>query len=275
MKKKLQLSIALFIAIFLSACSTVPISGRTRIALMTSPAQEEQLGNQAWKQIQQKEKLTKNKNMSDAVKRVGKRIAKIADKYADNFHWEFKTFESPQANAFCLPGGKVAVYTGIFQYADCDAELAHVMGHEIGHAIARHGGERISEEQVRKVGGTLVSALSGKKYSKLAGIVYGGATQIGVMLPYSRTHEYEADEIGLQLMAKAGYDPQYALIFWEKFAKSANIPNWQEFLSTHPISSKRLEAMRQQLPKAMKYYDDAPNKLGKGQVYNWKKSLSK
>jgi predicted Zn-dependent protease len=240
---------------------------------MTTPVQEEKLGDQAWQQIQQKEKLTSNKNMSDAVKRVGQRIAKVANAYADNFKWEFKTFESDQANAFCLPGGKVAVYTGLFQYADCDAELAHVMGHEIGHAIARHGGERISEEQVRQVGGNIVSALSGKKYSKLASVVYGGATQLGVMLPYSRTHEYEADEIGLQLMAKAGYDPQYALLFWQKFAEAGKIANWQEFLSTHPISSKRLTSMKKQLPMAIEYYNKASEKLKSGQVYTWKKKL--
>ena len=127
-------------ALVMSACRTVPITGRSQM-LFTSPEEERQLGNRAWVEIKRKEKETRNKQYSEAVTRVGKNIAAVAN--ASGFQWEFKTFESKQANAFCLPGGKVAVYTGIFKYMANDAELAAVIGHEIGHAIARHGFERI------------------------------------------------------------------------------------------------------------------------------------
>jgi len=273
MKKYLFIFFYSGLLFLLASCSTVPITGRTRIALMTSPKQEEELGNQAWVQILKKEHLTKNKNYSEAVERIGKNIAKVAN--APNFKWQFKTFNSKQANAFCLPGGKVAVYSGIFQFADCDAELAAVMGHEIGHAIARHGGERISEDQVRKVIGAGVLSFTDPKYRKLATMVYGGASQIGFMLPYSRTHEYEADHIGLILMAKAGYDPNYALSFWNKFAKISKMSSIEEFISTHPISAKRLAQMRKFLPDALKLYEKAPLKLKSGEVYSWKRSSSK
>jgi len=273
MKKHFYTFVSVITLFFLAACSTVPITGRSRIALMTTPEQEEQLGNQAWQEIQKKEHLTKNKDYADAVKRVGENIAAVAD--APDFKWEFKTFESNQANAFCLPGGKVAVYTGIFQFADCDAELAAVMGHEIGHAIARHGGERIAEDQIRQAIGAGVVSFTNPKYKKLAEMVYGGASEVGFMLPYSRTHEYEADHIGLILMAKAGYDPNYALSFWNKFAKISKMSAIEEFISTHPISTKRLEQMRKYLPQALKIYNNAPRKLKSGEVYTWKKSSPK
>jgi metalloendopeptidase OMA1, mitochondrial len=258
--------ILLFIgtALIMSACQTVPITGRSQM-LFTSPQEEGQLGDQAWAEIKRKERETKDKQYSEAVTRVGKNIAAVAN--APGFQWEFKTFESTQANAFCLPGGKVAVYTGIFKYMNNDAELAAVVGHEIGHAIARHGGERISQEYARTVGQSLLSTLTDEQYRQLAVSVYGGATQVGIMLPYSRTHEYEADHIGIILMARAGYNPRYAITFWQKFAASSKTSALDEFLSTHPIGDKRIEEMRQLLPAALDVYDKAKVHLNTGVVY--------
>lgn len=232
---------------------------------MTSEAEERQLGDQAWQQIKSKERETRNRQYSDAVKRVGHNIATVANQ--PNFQWEFKTFESKQANAFCLPGGKVAVYTGIFKYMANDAELAAVIGHEVAHAIARHGGERISQEQARVIGQSIVSEMTDPKYRELAVAVYGGATTVGIMLPYSRTHEYEADHIGLIYMARAGYNPRYAISFWEKFSKASSVSGMEEFLSTHPIGEKRIKEMRKLLPIALDEYDKAKVKHGVGKIY--------
>lgn len=252
------------IALIMSACQTVPITGRNQF-LLTSPDEERQLGDQAWAEIKRKERETTNRQYADAVTRVGRNIAAVAD--APGFQWEFKTFESTQANAFCLPGGKVAVYTGIFKYMANDAELAAVIGHEVGHAIARHGGERISQEQARSIGQELLSTMTKEKYRQLAVTVYGGATTVGIMLPYSRTHEYESDHIGLILMARAGYNPNYAISFWEKFSTISQTNTLEEFLSTHPIGDKRIEEMRQILPQALSIYEKAKVRHDAGVIY--------
>lgn len=262
---KIRISLLfILIALIMAACNTVPITGRSQF-LVTSVSQENQLGEEAWREINRKEKQTTNRKYSDAVKRVGQNIAAVSD--APGFEWEFKTFESKQANAFCLPGGKVAVYTGIFKYMDNDAELAAVIGHEVAHAIARHGGERISQEQARAIGQAVLSEVTDPKYRQLAVMVYGGATAVGVMLPYSRTHEYEADHMGLIYMAKAGYDPRYAVSFWEKFSNASKISGFEEFLSTHPVGEKRIQQMQQLLPEAMEIYNKNKIKRGSGQKY--------
>lgn len=252
------------VAVGMSACQSVPITGRSQM-LFTSPQEERQLGDQAWTEIKRKERETKNRQYSDAVQRVGRNIAVVSN--APGFQWEFRTFESKQANAFCLPGGKVAVYTGIFKYMANDAELAAVVGHEIGHAIARHGGERISHAQARSVGQSILSEMTDQKYRQLAVTVYGGATNIGIMLPYSRTHEYEADHIGMILMARAGYNPRYAISFWRKFAAASKISSIEEFISTHPIGQKRVEEMQKLLPKALDAYEKAKVRRNTGVKY--------
>ena len=263
-KSTLRTFLLLSIITLFTACNSVPITGRSRI-LFTSENEENQLGQQAWQEIQRKERVTKNKIYSNAVTRVGQNIAAVAD--SPGFKWEFKTFDSKQANAFCLPGGKVAVYTGIFKYMANDAELAAVMGHEVGHAIARHGGERISHEKARGVGQSILVSLTDQQYREVAATVYGGATHIGIMLPYSRTHEYEADHIGMILMARAGYNPNYSISFWEKFSKSSKITGMEEFLSTHPIGDKRVMEMKKLLPQAMKIYNKSKIKRNTGTVY--------
>jgi len=264
---KLQASaflLSLSLLILLPACSTVPYTGRSQL-LMTSIADENSLGEQAWGEVLRKEKISKNKKFTNAVTRVGKNIAAVANR--SDFNWEFKTFDSAQANAFCLPGGKVAVYTGIFQYAKNDAELATVMGHEIGHAIARHGGERMSQGVLQKLGATALNMATKEKYREAAMIAYGVGSNIAVMLPYSRTQEYEADHIGIILMAKAGYDPKYAVKFWEKFSKASDTNSYTEYLSTHPMGEHRIEELKKLLPKAEQLYNKSKIKHGKGKTY--------
>ncbi|MDD5698519.1 MAG: M48 family metallopeptidase [Victivallaceae bacterium] len=171
-------------------------------------------------------------------------------------------FINSQANAFCLPGGKVGVTNSLFKFTANDAELATVIGHEIGHAIARHGGERMTQGMVQQAGAQAI-AYSTKEAVYVT--AFGLLSNVGAILPYSRVHEYEADYIGLMLMAKAGYYPRAAISFWKKFGKGDN--DWQirELLSTHPMSKKRLEEMEALQQKAREYYDQAPQKHGFGE----------
>lgn len=254
--------IVAFSAVLLSACRSVPYTGRSQL-LFTSEQEENDLGRQAWSEIKRKERITSNKVYKDAVVRVGTNIAKAAKK--PDFKWEFRTFESKQANAFCLPGGKIAVYTGLFKYISNDAELATVLAHEVGHALARHGGERISAGKLQQVGAELVSAVVDPGDKELALIVYGGATN-AAMLPYSRMHEYEADHIGVMLMSEAGYDPRYAIQFWSKFSKASQSNSFMELLQTHPMSEKRILELKKLLPEALEKYHKAKIKYGAGRV---------
>ena len=193
------------------------------------------------------------------VARVGKRIADAAD--CPNFSWEFLVFRNPEANAFCLPGGKVGVYTGILSSMSCEAELAGVIGHEVGHAIARHGGERMTQSLLQSIGAALLSETTRNEQILQA---YGVVSNLGVILPYSRKHEHEADTLGLILMAKAGYDPSSLIAFWRNFSKTGGSSGsfLEKFLSTHPLDSERISAMEKQLPEAMQYYNRAKNKYG-------------
>lgn len=260
----IALSAVLLCAVLCSACQTVPYSERSQF-LLTSVDEENSLGTQAWQETCKTEKETTNKDAIAALKRVGPAIAAVADR--SDFKWEFKMFESTTANAFCLPGGKVAVYTGILAYMANDAELAAVVGHEVGHAVARHGGERMSQAMVQEVGNTaLALALdaSGTSNAALYATAYGIATNVGVILPYSRKHEYEADYIGMILMAKAGYDPGATIDFWKKFSAEDSSNSLTVFLSTHPMSSDRIAQMEKHLPEAMGYYRGAKVQHGLG-----------
>lgn len=265
MKKYIRnLFVSMALGLLLTACSTVPYSGRSQM-LLTSIAEEKLMGEQAWAEISSKEKVTRNRKYSSAVIRVGRYISAVADQ--PEFQWEFKTFESEQPNAFCLPGGKVAVYTGLFQYTANDAELAAVVGHEIGHAIARHGGERVSQGILVDIGSELLSASVDPSMQQEWQLAYGLVANVGAILPYSRIHEYEADYIGLILMSKAGYDPRACISFWGKFGKLGSTSELGEFLSTHPIGEKRLEKMKEKLPEAFQYYNKAKTKHGLGVKY--------
>ncbi len=243
----------------LCACASVPYTDRSRL-MLTDLEYENRLGAESWTEVCSEEKESADAELTAQVVRVGKNIAAVSGQ--DSFQWEFKLFDSSVANAFCLPGGKVAVYSAIAEYMDNEAELAVVIGHEIAHAVARHGGERISQSILQEMGKNLLFMASGDSdESSLAAVAYGIVTEYGVLLPYSREHEYEADRIGMILMAKAGYDPSSAIVFWEKFGGSGG---GLEFLSTHPLSENRIEQMRGILPEAMEFYQSASVKRGTG-----------
>lgn len=240
---------------FIAGCATVPYTERSQLMLI-SPYEEAQLGEQAWREFLSKNRTSTNQGYNAALRRVGENIAKAVDNR--NYDWEFCVFENNEPNAFCLPGGKVGVNTGIFRYMASDAELAAVVGHEVGHVIARHGAERMSQGMVQAAGAKVIGvALDGQSGGTVQGILtaYAVTSNLGVILPYSRKHEYEADKLGMIFMSKAGYNPNGAISFWEKFVRAGNSGGEiGEFFSTHPMSEKRLEEMKNQLPEAMDIY---------------------
>ncbi len=236
------------LALLFIGCTKAPITGRSQL-IMINPQEEMKLGYASAKQILAKERVSADVQKNAMVKRVGERIAKVTERdYHTNFKWEFFVIENDkQANAFCLPGGKVFVYTGIFKYIANDDELAAVMGHEIGHALARHGAERVSRGQLAQMGGQVLNAVmigqGNPQNTAMVMQAFGIGTQLGVMLPHSRDQELEADHIGIVLAHKAGYRATAALSFWEKFAKSGETP--PEYLSTHPAPQNRIVKIRE------------------------------
>ena len=245
------------------SCSTTPVSGN-KAFLLTTSATENQQGDEAYKEILKKEKEITGTPEAKMVEEIGRRIAAVANQ--PDFKWEFRTLQSDEPNAFCLPGGKVAVYTGIFKYAKNEAGLATVMGHEIGHAIARHGGQRMSQQMATNaaLAGLAIVGLSKLDSTKktMAMAALGAGATYGIILPFSRSHETEADEIGLVLMSKAGYDPSESVNFWDRFSKAGG-KSQPEFLSTHPNSENRREHLKALLPKVAPDYA-ASSKLGIG-----------
>ncbi len=255
MKQTFTKIIAIVIlALLFIGCTKAPITGRSQF-IMVSPQQEMALGLKSAQEVLKTEKISTNPQQNAMVKRVGERIAAVTGQ--NNYAWEFFVIDKDdEPNAFCLPGGKVFVYSGIFKYVSSDDELAAVMGHEIGHALARHGAERMSRGQLTQATGQILDAImQGRGNPQNTAMVmqaFGIGSQLGVMLPHSRTQEYEADHIGLVLMAKAGYNPQAALNFWQKFARSGKTP--PEYLSTHPAPQHRIEQIKALLPKVMPLY---------------------
>lgn len=239
----------------LAACQTVPITGRHHLILV-SESDDKQMGEQAYAETLKGTKRGDDPRWNKTLDEVGHRLARAAER--PDFEWRFTMIDDPKTvNAFCLPGGKVAVYTGILPVAKDDVGLAVVLGHEIGHAIARHGAERMSQSKIAQLPSLAISVFTGDPvlrdtYQK----VYGAGVNVGVLLPFSRKHESEADHIGLILMAKAGYDPRAAVAFWERMAslqKGKEDP-LGKFLSTHPPDSQRIEQIKEWLPEAMRYY---------------------
>jgi len=252
-----------FLLFCLSGCTSAPYTNRSQL-MLTSEKTEMQMGEETFKEIKDKGKISKDDKKNSAVKRVGKNIAKATGK--QDYNWEFIVLESKDVNAFCLPGGKVVVYTGLFSYIHNDGDLATVLGHEIGHALARHAGEQLSHTYIESAGGYILSAvLSIVGAPPGVGSIYGVATRFGIDLPYSRTQEYEADHIGIIVMAKAGYDPKTAIIFWKEFSKEQNYGPVKEFFATHPMGEKRLEELKKLLPEAEKIYAAVPLKFGTGE----------
>ena len=257
---------SLLIGILVAGCQTAPVTKRRQLLMMSSE-RENAMGLTAYQEVLQDEPLTKDEQMVEMVRRVGRRIAAVAER--PDFDWEFNVIESETQNAFCLPGGKVAVYTGILPVCRTEAGLAVVMSHEIGHAIARHGGERMSLQTVQNTARDALKYVMQEKDDDTQKIIlaaYGAGSQYGAILPYSRKHELEADHIGIMLMAKAGYDPSEAPAFWERFAASKDGQTPVEFLSTHPSDARRSAALRELLPEAMDLYQQVPKKAGSGET---------
>ncbi len=255
----------LLLAFTVYYCSTVPITGRSQLNLI--PASEiNALSFQQYDEFLKQNKLSTDANKTAMVKRIGVNVQRAVETYfAQNnlskelqgYQWDFNLVESPDVNAWCMPGGKVVVYTGILPITQDETGLAVVMGHEIAHAIAQHGGERMSQGLLQELGGMALSvALKDEPEltQNLFMTAYGVGTTIGVMLPFSRTHESEADRLGLIFMAMAGYNPNVAVDFWTRMSAMKGGASPPEFLSTHPSDETRIANIKKHLPEALKYY---------------------
>jgi len=263
--KILNIILTTLIGILLIACSTVPITGRHQLNLLPHQTMLSMSFSQ-YDQFLKEHQLSQNSAQTQMVKRVGRRIQKAVEQYfaqngmsdqLSDYAWEFNLVESDEINAWCMPGGKVVVYTGILPITRDEAGLAVVMGHEIAHAVAHHGNERMSQGLVTQMGGMALStALQTKPEAtqQLWMAVYGLGAQYGLMLPYSRLQENEADHLGLIFMAMAGYDPHAAIDFWQRMDAQKGGAAPPEFLSTHPSDKNRIKNIRSMIPEAMKYY---------------------
>ena len=238
-----------------SACTTVPYTNRSQFMIM-SESQDLALGANAYQQVLKESKIVTDPRITGPVQEIGRRIAAVADK--PSYKWEFTVIDDPkQVNAFCLPGGKVAVYTGIFPVAQDDAGLGAVIGHEVAHALARHGAERMSTSTALQIGGAAVAVAAGTQGAgaqQAAMAAYGLGSQVGVALPFSRSQESEADHIGIILMAKAGYNPEAAIGLWQRMEQDAKGKSPPEWLSTHPSPGTRQQDIRGWMAEAEKYY---------------------
>jgi predicted Zn-dependent protease len=250
----------------LAGCETNPYTGRSQL-LMSSVSQEMQMGAQAYSQVKNDPKMHQSQDPREIepVRRVAARIIEAAkrSKYAEmanQFQWEVTVIKDDKTmNAFALPGGKIAVYTGIFPVAKTEAGLAAVLGHEVTHALARHGAERMSQGQLTNVTlqvlGTAAGTAGGNAMlGQAAMAALGAGVQVGVLLPFSRKHESEADYIGILLAADAGYDPRESVHLWERMEQVSGGKGPSEFLSTHPGHETRIEQLKKWMPEAMAIY---------------------
>lgn len=260
-----RLFYSLIAFVFFLGCAVVPITGRKQLSLIPYP-QLVALSKINYQQVLKESKLSQDHSKVQMVRGVGERIAVAAEQFmrenamaqeTREYQWEFQLIDDKETvNAFCMPGGKVAVYSGILTVSRDENGLATVLAHEIAHAIVNHGGERLSQLLLVQLGeATLSDALSKKPEETIQTWrrAYGIGTNLGILMPYSRTQELEADRIGLILMAMAGYDPNAAIPFWQRMKEQSKY-NPIEFLSTHPAPDRRMEDIRREIPEAMKYY---------------------
>jgi predicted Zn-dependent protease len=255
--RRILLGCGVAAAILVVACATAPVTGRRQL-ILTSETEEAALGLQAYQEVAKAAVLSKNKAWAAMVEKVGRDIAAVADR--PDFQWEFKLIAEPTINAFCLPGGKVAFYEGIMPVCATEAGVAVVMGHEVGHAIARHGGERMSQGMIAEQGTSVVAAILGGKdpaKQQMAAAALGAGVKYGAILPFSRKQESEADEIGLNLMAKAGYDPREAAKFWQRMIDATGGDRPMEWLSTHPDPANRIKRLQELEPAAVQIFQAA------------------
>ncbi|MBI5814318.1 MAG: M48 family metallopeptidase [Nitrospinae bacterium] len=246
----------------LISCSTVPETKRPQLILIDKQ-KEESIGEQTYREVLAKSRISRDARLISIVERVGRAIAVASG--ADGMKWEFNLIESEAPNAFCMPGGKVAVNTGILPIAENEAGLAAVMGHEIAHAVARHGAERLSQANLADAGKEFLAEGLGidERVKELIRKIYGAGVAVVFTLPYSRYHEFEADHLGVLYMARAGYDPREAVKFWERFreyGENAEPEGKSGFLSAHPVHGARIDQITSVMPEAMAEYERGAKK---------------
>ncbi len=256
---------AVILSLLIVACSTVPITGRKQLSLI--PASEMMsMSYQEYGDFLKANKLSTNQQQITMVRNVGARIQKAVETYMNqngygdaikDYKWEFNVVESKEVNAWCMPGGKVVFYTGILPVTQTEAGIAVVMGHEVAHAIAEHGNERMSQGLIAQYGGAALSEALKSKPEQTRSLwmsVYSVGAQYGALLPFSRTQESEADHLGLVFMAMAGYDPHEAVSFWKRMSAANGGGAPPELMSTHPSDETRINNLTNLIPEAMKYY---------------------
>lgn len=258
-----NLILALAVAIGVAACTSVALTGRKQL-LLVPDSEVLAMSAQSYTDFIKTAPLSTDKTSNELVKRVGSRIAAAVNAYMKgigresevaNYAWEYNLVQSDDVNAFCMPGGKIVVYTGILPVTQNENGLAVVLGHEIAHAVARHSSEQMSQQILLQTGGSVLGGLIGKASQgtqNVIGTLYGLGGQVGT-LKFSRSHEYEADHLGLIFMAMAGYDPNGAVTFWQRMAQQSNGAPI-ELLSTHPSDANRIAEIQKYLPEALKYY---------------------
>jgi predicted Zn-dependent protease len=235
------------VAAVLAGCQAAPVTGRNQFIVLPE-SQDAQMGLDAYHQILSESQVSNDANLNARVQEVGRRIAAASPH--PEWEWQFTLIENDEPNAFALPGGKVGVNTGLFQVAQNDDQLAAVIGHEVAHAVARHGAERMSQQVLMQAGLAGLGLATNPAYASVA----AQAATLGIILPYSRTQESEADHIGLIYMAQAGYDPREAIALWQNF-ESFGGERPPEFLSTHPAPGSRIQNLQNLLPEAMPIYE--------------------
>lgn len=259
MKNRFLSLVLASLSLALAGCYTVPETGRTTVVAV-SPAQESEMGAAAFADVQAKEKVSTDPAANERVRRVGRRIAEAVGNQLPNAQWDFVVFDAPDTvNAFALPGGKVGVYTGLLKLAGSDDELAIVMGHEIGHVTARHGGERMTQaygvSALTAIAGAVTERTQYSQYASMVQQAFGVGGNLAV-LAFSRKQESEADHIGIRYAAKAGYDPRAAIDFWKKMAaqKEKGSAGTVQWLSTHPSDAQRIADLEALMPEAVALY---------------------
>lgn len=262
-----KILLPLLSAAFLISCSKNPITGRNQLTLF-SEGEIQNMASQEYQQFLTQNKVVSSSVSKDAemVRRIGQRISTAVTSYYNGkglgnelagYKWEYNLVDSKDVNAWCMPGGKIVVYTGLLPVTQNEAALAVVMGHEVAHALAKHGNERMSQGMVQQLGGVALSVAVANKPQVTQQIfqgAYGLGAQYGAVLPFSRSNELEADKFGLYFCALAGYNPQEAIPLWERMAAAGGGSRPPEFASTHPAEATRIQKLRELMPEALKYY---------------------
>jgi predicted Zn-dependent protease len=262
-----KLFIAAAFALGLAACSQNAITGRSQLSLYNE-SELQSMAAQQYAQFLSENKVVSASGSKDAemVRRVGQRLTAAINQYysqqgltaeLEGYKWEYNLVDAKEVNAWCMPGGKIVVYTGLLPVTQNEAALAAVVGHEIAHALAKHGNERMSQQAVQQLGGVALQTAVANKSAAAQNLLlsaYGIGSNVGALLPFSRKQELEADRYGLIFSAMAGYNPQEAIALWERMKAASNGSKPPEILSTHPAEDTRIQKLREMMPEALKYY---------------------